>query len=47
MAKRMHIRRDDSVVVISGKEKGKTGRVIRAEPGRGRVWRLTMFRPST
>ena len=38
MAKRMHIRRDDSVVVISGKEKGKTGRVIRAEPGRGRVY---------
>ena len=38
MAKQMHIRRDDSVVVISGKEKGKTGRVIRTEPGRGRVF---------
>ena len=34
----MRIRKDDSVLVISGKEKGKTGRVLRTEPGRGRVY---------
>jgi large subunit ribosomal protein L24 len=38
MAKRMHIRKDDSVVVIAGKDKGKTGRVLRTEPGRRRVY---------
>jgi len=38
MARGMHIRRDDSVIVIAGKEKGKTGRVIRTEPGRRRVY---------
>jgi large subunit ribosomal protein L24 len=38
MAKAMHIRKDDSVIVIAGKDKGKTGRVIRTEPGRHRVF---------
>jgi large subunit ribosomal protein L24 len=38
MAKRMHIRKDDTVVVIAGKDKGKTGRVIRTEPARSRVY---------
>lgn len=38
MAKGMHVRKDDSVIVIAGKEKGKTGRVIRTEPGRRRVY---------
>ena len=38
MAKRMHVRKDDSVVVIAGKDKGKTGRVLRTEPGRRRVY---------
>ena len=38
MAKGMHIRKDDQVVVITGKDKGKTGRVLRTEPGRRRVW---------
>jgi len=32
------IRTDDSVVVISGKDKGKTGKVIRVEPAKGRVY---------
>ena len=32
MAKAMHIRKDDTVVVIAGKDKGKTGRVLRTEP---------------
>jgi large subunit ribosomal protein L24 len=34
----MKIRKDDQVRVISGKDKGKTGRVLRTEPGRGRVY---------
>jgi large subunit ribosomal protein L24 len=38
MTKRLHIRKDDNVVVIAGKDKGKTGRVLRTEPGRGRVY---------
>jgi large subunit ribosomal protein L24 len=32
------IRTDDSVIVISGKDKGKTGKVIRVEPDKGRVF---------
>jgi large subunit ribosomal protein L24 len=38
MSKKMRIRRDDTVVVIAGKDKGKTGRVLRTEPGRRRVF---------
>ena len=38
MGKGMHIRKDDTVVVITGKDKGKTGRVIRTEPGRSRIY---------
>ncbi len=38
MAARMKIRRDDTVKVISGKDRGKTGRVIRTEPARQRVY---------
>jgi large subunit ribosomal protein L24 len=34
----MKIRKDDQVRVISGKDKGKTGRVLRTEPGRRRVY---------
>ena len=33
----MHVRKGDSVVVIAGKEKGKRGRVLRLETGKGRV----------
>jgi large subunit ribosomal protein L24 len=32
------IRRDDEVVVISGKDRGKTGRVLRVDPKRQRVY---------
>ena len=32
------IRRDDEVVVISGKDRGKTGRVLRVEPKKSRVF---------
>jgi large subunit ribosomal protein L24 len=38
MAKRMRIRREDRVRVISGKDRGKTGRVLRTEPARDRVY---------
>ena len=34
----MKVRKDDMVKVISGKDRGKTGRVLRTEPGRGRVF---------
>ena len=32
------IRRDDTVKVITGKDKGKTGRVLRVEPKNSRVF---------
>ena len=38
MGKGLHIRKDDQVMVIAGKDKGKTGRVLRTEPGRRRVY---------
>ena len=34
----MKIRKDDQVLVISGKDKGKKGRVLRTDPKRGRVY---------
>ncbi len=34
----LKIRRDDEVVVISGKDKGRTGRVLKVDPERQRVW---------
>jgi large subunit ribosomal protein L24 len=34
----MRIRKDDMVKVIGGKDAGKTGRVIRTEPGKDRVY---------
>lgn len=34
----MRIRKDDMVKVIGGKDRGKTGRVVRTEPKRGRVY---------
>ena len=38
MSHRMKIRKDDMVKVISGKDRGKTGRVLRTEPRRERVY---------
>jgi large subunit ribosomal protein L24 len=32
------IRHDDNVIVISGKDKGKTGKVLRVEPAKQRVY---------
>ena len=38
MAKSMRIKTDDQVIVTSGKDAGKTGRVVRTEPQRRRVY---------
>ncbi len=34
----MKLRTDDEVIVISGKDKGKSGKIIRVEPARQRVF---------
>jgi large subunit ribosomal protein L24 len=34
----MRIRKDDEVIVISGKDKGKSGKVIRTDPKKERVY---------
>jgi large subunit ribosomal protein L24 len=34
----MRVRKDDSVIVTGGKDRGKTGKVIRTEPKRGFVY---------
>jgi len=38
MARGMRIRKDDEVVVIGGKDAGKTGRVTRTDPKREKVF---------
>jgi large subunit ribosomal protein L24 len=38
MASRLKIRRDDQVLVISGKDRGKTGRVTEVDPKKERVY---------
>jgi large subunit ribosomal protein L24 len=38
MAKAMRVRKDDQVMVIGGKDAGKTGRVIKVEPKKSRVY---------
>jgi large subunit ribosomal protein L24 len=38
MAKSMRIRTDDQVVITAGKDAGKTGRVVRTDPKRRRVY---------
>ncbi len=35
---RLRIRKDDMVRVISGRDRGKTGRVLRVDPKTQRVW---------
>jgi large subunit ribosomal protein L24 len=34
----MKLRTDDEVIVISGKDKGKTGKIIRVDRAKGRVY---------
>jgi large subunit ribosomal protein L24 len=45
----MHLRKGDQVVVISGKEKGKRGRVLRLATDKGRVFieRINMVKRAT
>jgi len=38
MAKGMRIRKDDQVIVIGGKDAGKTGRVVRTDPKKEKVF---------
>jgi large subunit ribosomal protein L24 len=38
VGKKMRIKRDDMVKVVSGKDRGKTGRVLRVDPRRERVY---------
>jgi large subunit ribosomal protein L24 len=38
MAKSLKIRKDDQVKVTGGKDRGKTGRVLRTDPKRGYVF---------
>ncbi len=33
----MRLKKDDTVIVLTGKDKGKTGKVIKAMPKRGKV----------
>ena len=34
---KLHVKKDDTVVVLSGKDKGKEGKVIQALPKKGKV----------
>jgi large subunit ribosomal protein L24 len=34
----MRIRRDDTVRIIAGKDRGRTGRVLRVDPGKQKVY---------
>jgi large subunit ribosomal protein L24 len=38
MGKGLRIKREDTVKVIAGKDRGKTGKVLRVDPGRQRVY---------
>jgi large subunit ribosomal protein L24 len=33
----MHVKKDDKVIVLTGKDKGKTGTVLKSMPKEGRV----------
>ncbi len=33
----MHIKKDDKIIVLSGKDKGKTGTILKAMPKEGKV----------
>lgn len=38
MTSKIHVKTDDSVIVIAGKERGKTGKIVKADPTGGRVF---------
>jgi len=33
----MHVRRDDTVIVLTGRDRGKTGKILSAEPKTGKL----------
>jgi large subunit ribosomal protein L24 len=33
----LHVKKGDTVVILSGDDKGKTGKVVKAMPGEGKV----------
>lgn len=37
MANKLHVKKGDTVVVIAGKDVGKTGKVLAASPSKGKV----------
>ena len=37
MNKKIHVKKDDTVIVISGDDKGKKGKVLRVSPTEGKV----------
>ena len=49
MATKLHIRKNDQVEVLAGKDRGKRGRVLRLIPDRGRaiVERINMIKRHT
>ena len=47
MSKAMRIRKDDHVVVTAGKDRGKTGKVLRTEPGRHRRYQKVVRSTTT
>jgi large subunit ribosomal protein L24 len=34
----MHVKKGDNVIVLTGKDKGKTGKILRAFPREDKVW---------
>lgn len=38
MTNKVHVRTDDNVIVIAGKDSGKAGKVVKADPAKGRVF---------
>jgi large subunit ribosomal protein L24 len=37
MEKKVHVKRDDTVIVISGNDKGKVGKVLEVAPSEGKI----------
>ena len=33
----MRLKKDDTVKIIAGKDKGRTGKIVKVDPGKGRV----------
>ena len=38
MANKIHVKKDDQVLIISGKDAGSTGKVLKTEPTTGRIY---------